>query len=809
MSEPVRASRVAVIAGLLVALYVVVTFLVRPVPDGMVALLGGPDGGIERVGGLRVTYRPAPGTEAALEHVLAHRAHVRRDNGRLLLEFPGITEDTVPAVTEMLVAGGLQMKEVVETDYAQQIGESAGVQLELDQWRPDDGGAVHTNGYLRAYTTEDLDRAIAAAVARGWALPEGHELAFELVEPDAGADDPRPYWRSYELASEVLVDGSMIASAMGAYDPNTNRPIVLLDFTDTGGQRFCDVTARIAGKKLATVLGGRIRSAPIINGQICGGRASITMGGSDPAGQALERDALVAVLSQGALPPGGTIEAQTWTPPADVATQEWIGRLLLGLGAGGGFGLVTLLVLRWARPRAARRWTPGGRFPWRRLAVTLLGPAALIIGAKLTLPGLDEIAFEHVVGGELGIELSVLSLGVGPIIAAFMIVEIVALLVPSLRWRRHDPIGRVRLGQAVAMLALVAALVQGFFVATYLESLGRLGGVITIDGWNFRLVVMLSLATGTMLLAIVAGMIREHGLGNGYGVLLASAWLIALASPFTSDPSRVPHVLAQGSGLGVITMIAIVLGTASLLRWRVAGGDREPALRGPTSGMLPINETMGLLYLTATLSALGLGEPLAATWRWIGKVTTEVWLVIPIAAVLAWLWSWLLSRPAVVERVAMQAGLARPARITWARATMLSGWFVVAIATAWKLAAETHAGAAGLADPISWMIVTAVVLDVVADARAHRTRLVAAGILHQIQYAGVIERVLADAGIPHHIHASHLRTLLAFFGPFAPAVVMVPAEHGDAARVRLEDVLRQARSRVPPARVLDSARDAT
>lgn len=809
MSEPVRASRAAVIAGLLVALYVVVTFLVRPVPDGMVAFFGGPDGGIERLGGLRVTYRPAPGSEAEIEHVLAQRANVRRDHGRLLLELPGLTEDAVPAVTEMLVAGGLQMKEVVETGYAQQIGERAGVQLEVDHWRPDVGGAAHANWYLRAYTTEELDRAFAAAVARGWALPEGHELAYERVEPYPGAADPRPYWRSYELASEVLIDGSMIASAIGSYDPNTNRPLVLLEFTEAGAQRFCDVTARIVGKKLATLLGGRVRSAPIINGQICGGRVSITMGGNDPASQERERDALVAVLSQTALPPGGTIEAQTWTPPADVAAQEWVGRLLLGLGVGGGFGLLTLLVLRWARPRAAPRWTPDGRFPWRRLAVTLLGPAALILGARLTLPGLDELALAPVVGSELGIEFSVLSLGVGPIIAAFVIVEIVALLVPALRWRRHDPIGRVRLGQTAALIALVVALVQGFFVATYLESLGRLGGVITIDGWKFRLIVMASLATGTMLLAIVAGMIREHGLGNGYGVLLASAWLIALASPFTDDPSRAPQLLAQGSGLGVITTIAIVLGTASLLRWRVAGGDREPALRGPTSGVLPINETLGLLYLTLTLSSLGLGEPLAETWRWIERVTAEPWLVIPIAAALAWLWSWLLSRPAVVERVAMQAGLVRPARSTWARATMLSGWFLVAIATAWKLAAETHAGAAGLADPISWMIVTAVVLDVAADARAHRARLVAVGVIHQIQYAGVIERVLAEAGIPHHLHASHLRALLAFFGPFAPAVVLVPAEHGDAARVRLEDVLRLARSRIPPARVLDSARDAT
>lgn len=57
--------------------------------------------------------------------------------------------------------------------------------------------------------------------------------------------------------------------------------------------------------------------------------------------------------------------------------------------------------------------------------------------------------------------------------------------------------------------------------------------------------------------------------------------------------------------------------------------------------------------------------------------------------------------------------------------------------------------------------------------------------LHQLQYAGAIERVLTDAGIPYHLHASHVRSLLAFFGPFAPVVVMVPAELASEARLEI------------------------
>ena len=95
------------------------------------------------------------------------------------------------------------------------------------------------------------------------------------------AKDRRDSWRSYFLADEVALDGMSIANATGAYDPNTNRPIVTVEFDRAGAQAFGDVTARVVGHKLAIVVDGTVRSAPVINSAIRGGRASITMGTSD------------------------------------------------------------------------------------------------------------------------------------------------------------------------------------------------------------------------------------------------------------------------------------------------------------------------------------------------------------------------------------------------------------------------------------------------------------------------------------------------------------------------------------------------
>jgi hypothetical protein len=145
-------------------------------------------------------------------------------------------------------------------------------------------------------------------------------------------------------------------------------------------------------------------------------------------------------------------------------------------------------------------------------------------------------------------------------------------------------------------------------------------------------------------------------------------------------------------------------------------------------------------------------------------------------------WSWVFARPKLVAHVALRAGLAPPSTLAWARATVVSAVFVVA---AGALGLVAIANGASIADPILAMIAAAVVLDVIDDAGAHSRRVEPAWVLHQVQYAGVVERTLIDAGIPCHLHASHLRTLLAFFGPFAPVIVLVPVDLAAEARVKI------------------------
>lgn len=788
--EQVRPGRVAIIAGVLIAGFVGAAFCIRTVPDGVLSLVGGPEGGIARFGGLRLRFTPAPGTEERYLHELAHRTSVARVGDAFVLEFPRIAEDMAMHLAEVLGGGGLRMYEALETDYARQIGPSAEVTVEDDSWRADDG-SDHTNAYLRGPSPEALDRAIAAAKQRGWQPAPNTTILYERVEPWADSEEREPYWRSYEVVATAEIDGSMIANAMTSYEPYASRPVVLVDFTREGGDRFAELTERITGRKLATVLGTRVYSAPIINSAIRGGRASISMGGGrDVEAQEREAQMLTEVLRKGMLPIRGKVDASQWTPPPDLSSYEWLGRILLAAIAGLGFGLVVFATIRLIRPQwGARPLKPegGGTTPWRRILVTLAAPVVLIVGSRIVMPGVNGEELDNFIEGSDRTQVSVLALGVTPLLIAFFLVELVALVIPALRWRRHDPLGRVPLGQAVAALAIGLALVQSYFIATNIESyeshlLPGFGGTgpsnmaLVDPGWAFRISAMATLVTGTLVLAIVAGMIREHGLGNGYGALFLSGSVIEFLRIYIDEPTFVPELLVQDA-LGLVAIVVIGAITAAMLRWRIGQG-REPSLRVPTSGVSPLGDSQALAYLFALVSLLGLGTELSLAMMRVTELQSRTYVIIGLVLVTVPLWSWLFARPRLVPGVTMAS---------WLRATVLSIVALVAIAAIQWFATKTDDHTAALVHAINIMIGTAVVLDIRDDLRAHRQRLAPVAVLHQIQRAGIAERVLTDAGIPFHLQAGHLRTLFAFFGPFAPAIVMVPEVHAIEARGKLAE----------------------
>lgn len=796
--DAVKPLRIGIGAGLLAGLFLFVAYLAQPVPARIIRLFGGPTDELGRKGGLEMVWLPPPGMDAAaLEQRFAGReqgATLRKSKDGYIVTVPGVSRDDVETVASRIGAGGggLAFQEVVITpkmaDLARVLdlpmkGQSP-IDLEVDQWRPDEGGDVHTDYYLLADSQRLIEDALASAKAKGWQLPAGTHIALETFE---GHENHKPYWRTYVLADRVALGGESIANAAGSYDPNTNRPIVLLDFDRAGAEIFGEVTARIVGQKLAIVVDGMVKSAPIINGRIAGGRASITMGGSDPRTQEHERDLLVAVLRGAALPGGGTLVSSRWVPPGDTASKVWPARVVIAVGAGLLVGLLAWALVRALRPTRRRASVPAaGPLPWSRLFVTLLAPVAIVALSHVPLLGVDydELAGSDGTGGLLGMfnmssdlrsTLNIGVLGVTPIVSAYVLVELLALAIPGWRRRRHaGPVARRPVDHAVAMLAFVLVLFQGWMVVRYLESLLRDVGNYEAAGLSRPLVVA-SLAAGTLVYAIVAHVIRRWGLANGYGALLAGSWLVGMVWPWlTAGPLvSLPHLF----GAALILFVAVTV--VAVLRWRV-GSVGEASLRVPVPGIVPASDAGGLALLFVLLASLPV--PPEASGRFIDVTRylhEHASLVVVIMLSLTALWSWAFARPSGLSRLATRAGLAAPAPRTFWRAVGLSAAVLL------FLLGPSLVPGAQSGNPLLIALVVAFGLDVFDDLRARRGELVVAWSLQHAQHADLVGDDFASADIPCHLTSTNLRTLLAFFGPFAPIDVLVPAAHAAAARDRI------------------------
>jgi preprotein translocase subunit SecD len=137
-------------------------------------------------------------------------------------------------------------------------------------------------------------------------IPEGDILLYErTVDPQTGTFMKVPYL----LEERTLMTGEYIRDARVAFN-QFSEPYVTLQFTDTGGKLFEQITSANVGKRLAIILDNNVISAPVIQEKIPGGRAQITGRFSMD-----EANDLAIALRSGALPaPVKIVEQRTVGP---------------------------------------------------------------------------------------------------------------------------------------------------------------------------------------------------------------------------------------------------------------------------------------------------------------------------------------------------------------------------------------------------------------------------------------------------------------------------------------------------------------
>jgi preprotein translocase subunit SecY len=269
---------------------------------------------------------------------------------------------------------------------------------------------------------------------------------------------------------------------------------------------------------------------------------------------------------------------------------------------------------------------------------------ALIVFRMLSfvpLPGIDPIAqaalyannaqggvldiFNTFSGGSLE-RMSLIALGIMPYITASIVVQLASSLSPTLAAiKKEGESGRKKLNQYTRFGTVFLTALQGYFLATGLETLAAANGIRAVvePGMMFRIVATVSLIGGTMFLMWLGEQITSRGIGNGIS-------LIIMAGIVAQMPRLVVNILegvrtGSMSGFLIIGFILMFV-VLTLLIVFMERGQRRVLIQYPkratqrgmmqadrshlplkinTAGVIPPIFASSLLLLPITITQLG------------------------------------------------------------------------------------------------------------------------------------------------------------------------------------------------------------
>lgn len=112
---------------------------------------------------------------------------------------------------------------------------------------------------------------------------------------------------------------------------------------------------------------------------------------------------------------------------------------------------------------------------------------------------------------------SVFMLGIMPYISTQIIMQLLMMVVPSLKKLTEDAAGRKKIQQYTRYGTILVCLIQSYVVTVYAKSIPN---VMTMGIVPFTLIAMVTVTSGTMFLVWIGDQITQKGIGNGISLLI-------------------------------------------------------------------------------------------------------------------------------------------------------------------------------------------------------------------------------------------------------------------------------------------------
>lgn len=280
-----------------------------------------------------------------------------------------------------------------------------------------------------------------------------------------------------------------------------------------------------------------------------------------------------------------------------------------------------------------------------KIIFTILMIVAFRFGVQMPVFGINNAIFSNIAsgnnligfldlfsGGALG-KVSIFALGIGPFITASIIIQLMAVVIPSLEklQKEEGEAGRRKLSQYTRIFTVILAAFQAVIFMVYMNHLP--GAILPgINPVMFYISSVAVLTAGSVLVMWLSELITEKGIGNGGSLII----FIGIISGIPIYSSRTAQMVARDSSLGFglfmllliffATMVVIVIMQEAVRKVTIINPKRQvgnkvyggvntfiPFKLNP-GGVMPIIFAIAiLLFPTTALSLVGQAN-LPAGW---------------------------------------------------------------------------------------------------------------------------------------------------------------------------------------------------
>ena len=241
--------------------------------------------------------------------------------------------------------------------------------------------------------------------------------------------------------------------------------------------------------------------------------------------------------------------------------------------------------------------------------------------AAIPIPGIDTVELNRFLsnnqffgilnifsGGGLS-NLSVIMLGVGPYITGSIIMQLLTIMVPSLKrlYQEEGEAGRKKFTQYSRLLTVPLAAIQGFSLLAILKSQHILVNLTPFQEISNLLIVI----AGSILLMWIGELMSEFGIGNGVSLIIFAGIIAGIPAHvsqmiFTFDVSQIPlYLLFIVMGIMVVAGVVVVTEAERPIPVTYAkrvrgmktygGGSTYLPLRVNQAGVIPIIFALSIL----------------------------------------------------------------------------------------------------------------------------------------------------------------------------------------------------------------------